>query len=734
VRTGAGAQDAPTHPKPPPARHPLFRFPAWARHARFRAKPNTNPHTFPEKTVSKPAAVRASSAHKPPQPAVPPDAPRDNARPDARGWSTADAEEYYGFRRWGAGHFSVGADGALRVHPLADNRAICLLDIIEEAARMGIRPPLTIRVQDMLRQRVIRLNEAFRSAIRDERYEGAYRGVFPTKVNQLREVVEEILDAGEHYDFGLEAGSKPELLIALALLENKDALLVCNGYKDDEYIRLALLGRRLGKQTVLVIEQLSEVDAIIRIAREMSVEPCIGLRLKLTTAGEGKWADSTGENAKFGLTASEIIIAARKLRRAGLSKSLRLVHFHIGSQVPNIATIKKAVTEATRYYCELHRLGFPMGMLDVGGGLGVDYDGSRSNFESSMNYSMEAYARDIIAHVKTVCAQCNVPVPDITSESGRALVAPHSILVFEAVDRIVRGDIEAEPLRGRRSMIVREMEDIHRNPSRLDALERYHDAKQKKEEAHSMFNLGYLRLEERAEIDRLFWATCRDILEKLPASGPVPDEILAIKQLLAEQYVCNFSVFQSLLDHWALDQLFPIAPLHRLGEQPTIPATLADITCDSDGKISAFIDLEDVRTTLNLHPLQPGKPYYLGAFLVGAYQDIMGDLHNLFGRVNEVHVFLEDDEDDGYYIEETINGSSTDKILSMIQYSAEDLCRMLKRQIDRATRANQVRPREGVAMLEMYEKLITSKTYLVPRRPNGADSPRKLAARTPKKA
>jgi arginine decarboxylase len=601
---------------------------------------------------------------------------------------------------------------------MGDQRRIRILDIIEEAAQMGIRPPLTIRLQDMLRQRVIQLNEAFRAAIRDEGYDGRYRGVFPTKVNQLREVVEEILDAGESYDFGLEAGSKPELLIALALLENKNALLICNGYKDDEYIRLALMGRRLGKQTVIVIEQLSEIDAIIRLAKEMGVEPHIGLRVKLTTAGEGKWAESTGENAKFGLTASEIISAVRKLKRARMTEALRLVHFHIGSQVPNISTIKKAVIEAARYYCELAKLGFPMGILDVGGGLGVDYDGSRSNYESSMNYSMEVYARDIIANVKTVCEQCRVAVPDITSESGRALVAPHSILIFEAVNRIVRDVDDAPALRGKRHMLVCEIEDIFKNPSGLDSLERFHDAKQKKEEANTLFNLGYLGLEERAEVDRLFWLTCRDIRTKLPAGGETPDELGDLDKLLSEQYVCNFSVFQSLLDHWALDQLFPIAPIHRLNEKPTVPATLVDITCDSDGKVSAFIDLEDIKTTLDLHPLQPNKPYYIGAFLVGAYQDIMGDLHNLFGRVGEAHVFLEDDEEDGFYIEETINGSTTDRILGMIQYDADDLCRMLKRQIDRATRADEVRPREGVAMLEMYEKSIHSKTYLVTGKPD----------------
>jgi arginine decarboxylase len=602
------------------------------------------------------------------------------------------------------------------VHPKGDHRKIRITDIVKEVEASGLKPPLTIRVQDLLRNRVTQINEAFRSAIKEEDYDGRYRGVFPIKVNQLREVVEEILDAGEEYDFGLEAGSKPELIIALALLENRKALLICNGYKDEEYIELALMGRRLGKQTIIVVEQLSEIDAIIRIARRMGVQPHIGLRVKLTTAGEGKWADSTGENAKFGLTASEIVEVAQRLAKAKMKDSLRLVHFHIGSQVPNIGTIKKAVVEATRFYCELKRMGFPMGLLDVGGGLGIDYDGSRSAYESSMNYSMEVYARDVVANIKQICEESNVELPDIVSESGRALVAPHSILIFEAVDRITRDDGKVDTSKGKTHQLIKELESIRKNKRKFDPLERYHDAKEKREEAHARFSLGNLRLEERAAADRLFWDICRQIREDLKDSADVPDELARLDSMLAEQYVCNFSVFQSLLDHWALDQLFPIAPIHRLNERPTVQATLVDITCDSDGKVDDFIDLEDVRKTLALHPLKEGQPYYVGAFMVGAYQDIMGDLHNLFGRVNEAHVFLEDDEADGFYIEESIPGYSVERILGMIQYNAEDLCRMLKRQVDRATKADSVRPREGVAMVDLYERLIRGRTYLIPHR------------------
>ncbi len=634
----------------------------------------------------------------------------------AQPWTIKDAEDYYGFKRWGGDHFSVDPQGHLCVHPKGDHRKIRITDIVREAEASGLKPPLTIRVQDLLRHRVARLNEAFRSAIAGEDYRGRYRGVFPIKVNQLREVVEEILDAGEEYDFGLEAGSKPELIIALALLENRKALLICNGYKDEEFIELALMGRRLGKQTIIVVEQLSEIDAIIRIAKRMGVMPHIGIRVKLTTSGEGKWADSTGENAKFGLTAAEIVEVAEKLKKAKMKEALRLVHFHIGSQVPNIATIKKAVVEAARFYCELSRMGFPMGLLDVGGGLGVDYDGSRSAFESSMNYSMEVYARDVVANVMQVCRESHVEAPDIVSESGRALVAPHSILIFEAVDRIARDLGPVGALKGRPHQVVRELDAIRRNRRKFDPLERYHDAKAKREEAHARFSLGSMRLEERALADRLFWDVCRQLRADLASSADVPDELARLDAMLAEQYVCNFSVFQSLLDHWALDQLFPIAPIHRLNERPTVQATLVDITCDSDGKVDDFIDFEDVRRTLAVHPLKEGRPYYIGAFMVGAYQDIMGDLHNLFGRVNEVHAFLEDDEDDGFYIEEALPGYSVERILGMIQYNSEDLCRMLKRQVDRATKADSVRPREGVAMVDLYERLIRGRTYLIPHR------------------
>jgi len=657
--------------------------------------------------------------------------PATDPPPPTQAWTTSDASQRYGLKRWGAGHFSINRKGELCVHPLRNQRKISLIDIIEEARALGLRPPLTIRVQDLLRQQVVELNEAFRHAIKEEEYPGVYRGVFPIKVNQLREVVDEILDAGKKYSFGLEAGSKPELLIALAMLEKKDALLICNGYKDDDYIRLALLGRRLGKQVVIVVEQLSEVDRIIRLARESKAEPVVGVRVKLRTVGEGKWATSSGEDAKFGLNVAEVVAAARRLKRAGLGHTLQLVHFHIGSQVPNIITIKKAVGEATRYYCELVMMGFPMRYLDVGGGLGIDYDGSRTNYESSMNYDMTEYARDVVANIKSVCEQAGVPAPDIVSESGRALVAAHSILVLEVFDRVTKSSEAAPPASRRRKkhQVVRDMEAILAGGDDYGKLERFHDAQQKKEEVHTLFVHGYIDMETRAEAENLYWAVCRQVLAELPPRGYVPDELAELHQLLAEQYVCNFSVFQSLLDHWALDQLFPIVPLHRLDEEPSVEATLVDITCDSDGKISEFIDLqEDARHTLPVHPLVPGKPYFIGVFLVGAYQDIMGDIHNLFGRVNEVHVFLEEDEEDDFYLEESIKGFQVDEILEFIQHKSSDLMRLMKRQIDRATKDDKVRPREGVSLLNFYENLLKTKTYLIPDQPKKKKPARKKHA------
>jgi arginine decarboxylase len=627
-------------------------------------------------------------------------------------WSAAQSEELFGFKRWGSGHFSVDPEGYVQVQPLAEGRAIRIMDVVNEALGMGLKAPMVIRFQDLVRQKVIQLNEVFAKAIKEEGYKGTYRGVFPIKVNQLREVVEEILGAGKDYNYGLEAGSKPELMIALAMHEGNQRLIVCNGYKDDDFIRLALLGRKLGKRVIIVVEQLSELDGIIRLSAETGVKPMIGFRAKLMTRGEGRWALSTGDNAKFGLNTAELLFAIEKLRQAKLTQCLRLVHFHVGSQVPNIITIKNAVIEATRFYCQLSKMGFPMGYLDVGGGLGIDYDGSRTNFESSMNYSLEEYARDVIFNVREICRGVGVPEPDIISESGRAVTAQHSMLVVEVFERINKRESLGQQHQPKvKHKVVTDLEILLKDKARLGRLERYHDAIQKKEEAISLFNLGYLDIENRAAAEAIFWQICEQIDRAGTTKGYQPEELHDLKKHLADQYVCNFSVFQSLLDHWALKQLFPIAPLHRLNERPTVNAILVDITCDSDGKIGSFIDLQDVKEYITLHPLNH-QPYYLGIFFTGAYQDIMGDMHNLFGRVNEIHVFLEEDEPNGFYIEEAIAGSRVADVIEGVQYQQEELCRRMKQQIDHATRKDLVKPREGVRWLEFYESQMLAKTYL----------------------
>ncbi|PXA03190.1 arginine decarboxylase [Coraliomargarita sinensis] len=636
------------------------------------------------------------------------------AKGHGREWTTADATTYYGLKNWGGRHFSADDAGFLQVHPLGDHRSIRIHDIVTEAIGKGYKPPLTIRIQDLLRTRVVELNQLFDEAIQDESYGGKYRGVFPIKVNQLREVVEEIRDAGKAFHYGLECGSKPELMIALAMHKDPESLIICNGYKDDEFIRLALFGRKLGKEIYLVVEQLSEVPRIIQISKKLGIKPLIGLRVKLSTMGEGKWASSSGEDAKFGLTSPEIIDATRRIKRAGLTDSLRLVHFHIGSQVPNIQTIKKATVEAARFYCELKKMGFPMELLDVGGGLGIDYDGSRSNYESSMNYTMREYARDVVYNVKTVCADADVEVPDLVTESGRAIVAPHSILVTEVCDRISKKSVPPKKTAAskKQNPVLRDLNAILENEHGSSPLERFHDSQQKREEANNLFNLGYLDLRERAQADAIYWKICEELSNLSKNGSYTPEELESLPAMMADQYVCNFSVFQSLIDHWACDQLFPIAPLQRLNEEPEVDATLVDITCDSEGKVSKFTDVEDVRQTLKLHDLKPKEAYYLGVFLVGAYQDIMGDLHNLFGRVNEVHVFLEDDEEDGFYIEDSIRGFAVSDVLGFTQYDGHILTRRMKKQIDRATKDDEIKPREGTRMLDEYAEFLRGHTYL----------------------
>jgi arginine decarboxylase len=634
-------------------------------------------------------------------------------------WDISQARHLYNITRWGAKYFDINDAGHVVAMPQQEaGAAVDLTDVIEEAKARGLKFPLLVRFQDILRHRVEAINKAFQSSITEFNYQGKYRGVFPIKVNQLREVVEEILDAGKPYNFGLEVGSKPELFAGLALQAQMGSLIICNGYKDAGFIKMALLGTKLGKKVIMVVEKLEELRNIITVSKQLGVEPLIGIRARLLSKGAGKWADSGGENAKFGLSTVELLAATELLKAENLVHCLKLLHFHIGSQVPDILTVKKAVQEAARFYAKLHKMGFPIECLDVGGGLGVDYDGSRSAFDSSTNYTLQEYTNDIVYYIADVCNAENVPHPEIISESGRAIVAHHSVLlveVFGAIEKI-RPDAVFN-FGDHEHALVRELLDIQKNITKLNKLEAFHDAQERKEDAQHMFTLGLLELPDKAKIEHLYWQIGREVVQSYRGQAYVPEEIRKLEDTLGDQYLCNFSVFQSLLDHWALGQLFPIMPISRLTEPPTHEATLVDITCDSDGAINKFIDLRDVRDTLPLHPLLSNgdgkqEPYYLGFFLMGAYQDIMGDLHNLFGRVNEVHVFLDPDEPTGYYTEEVIEGATIVQSLAAVQYDENELKRQMKAQMDEAIKSDRMKPSEAMRLLDDYERGLKEYTYL----------------------
>jgi arginine decarboxylase len=629
-------------------------------------------------------------------------------------WDVDAAIATYNVDGWGSGYFTVNAEGNVVAKPLQENGgSINLLEVVNEARARGLSFPLVIRFQDLLRHRVESVNLAFQNAITEFGYKGPYRGVFPIKVNQLREVIEEIVDAGQQFHFGLEAGSKPELVAALAMHKDGESLIICNGYKDKAFIRIALLGRKLGKLVVIVVEKLEELEQTIQAAKEVGVEPVIGIRVRLQSKSSGKWAPSSGENAKFGLDTTNLVAASEMLKEAGMAHCLKLIHFHVGSQVPDISTIKRAVREGARYYAKLSKLGHELGYLDVGGGLGVDYDGSGSDFDSSANYSLQEYANDVVWNIMDVCDSEGVPHPAIVNEGGRAIVAHHSVLVMEAFSSIEktvpRLKIEATE---KDHKLVGDILDVKQRLKRGNRMESFHDIQQIKDEAQQTFELGLLDLESKAKIDALYWQLAQQIVNMSRGLRYVPEEIKELETSLGDQYICNFSVFQSLLDHWALGQLFPIMPIHRLTMPPDRQGTIVDITCDSDGKVSKFTDLQDVRDTLPLHRVIPGEIYYLGVFMVGAYQDIMGDLHNLFGRCTEVHIFLDADEESGWYIEEVIEGSTIGEVLSMTQWDKIELMRLLKIQVDDAIKTDFLKPSDAMRLLDDYERLLQEYTYL----------------------
>ena len=625
-------------------------------------------------------------------------------------WTIENSEDLYRIEGWGQPYFSINAAGHITVSPKGDRGgSLDLYEMVNALKQRNLGLPLLIRFSDILEDRIERLNSCFAKAIARYNYPGVYRGVFPVKCNQQRHLIEDLVKFGKPHQFGLEAGSKPELMIALALLDTPGALLVCNGYKDREYIETAMLATKLGQTPIIVLEQVEEVDLVIEANRQLGIKPILGVRAKLSTQGMGRWGTSSGDRAKFGLSIPEIIQAVDKLRDADLLDSLQLLHFHIGSQISAIHVIKDAIQEASQIYVELAALGASMKYLDVGGGLGVDYDGSQTNFYASKNYNMQNYANDIVAELKDTCTERNIAVPTLVSESGRAIASHQSVLIFNVLSTCEAPLENAEPPKEGESQIINYLWETYQSINSENYQELYHDATQFKEEAISRFKLGIFSLTERAKAECLYWACCQKILNITRQYEYVPDEMEDIEQIMASIYYINLSVFQSAPDCWAIDQLFPIMPIHRLGEEPTKRGILADLTCDSDGKIDRFIDLRDVKSVLELHPFKQGEPYYLGMFLNGAYQEIMGNLHNLFGDTNTVHIQL---TPKGYQIEHVVKGDTMSEVVSYVQYDSEDMVENIRQRCELALEEKRITLAESQRLLQTYENSLRKYTYL----------------------
>ncbi len=625
-------------------------------------------------------------------------------------WTATDASELYDVPAWGKGYFSVGSNGHLLVHPDKDpSRIIDLKELIDKLVLRGINPPILIRFGEILKHRMGEIHSAFVSAIHDHGYKGGYRCVFPIKVNQQRQVVEEVFEYGKPYGFGLEAGSKPELLAVVALADN-DTPIICNGFKDDEYIEIATHARKIGRTIIPVIEKFTELDLILRKAERLGVRPLIGVRVKLASRGSGRWKSSGGYRSKFGLTISEAVRVLETLRERGMEDCLELLHFHLGSQITNIRQVKAAVSEAVRVYVELKKAGAGLQYMDVGGGLGIDYDGSQTDFESSVNYTLQEYANDVVYHIQSVCDEAEVAHPTIITESGRAVAAYHSVLVFNVlgVSEFGENNITMDlPEEAEQPLI--DLQDTHRSLSSKNLLESFHDAQQALDSALNLFSLGYLPLLQRSMAENYYWAICRKISAMAKQLDYYPEELEGLESLLSDTYFCNFSLFQSMPDSWAVKQLFPIMPIHRLSEPPTRHAVLGDISCDSDGKIDQFIDRRDVKKTLRLHALN-GRPYYLGAFLVGAYQEILGDLHNLFGDTNAVHVNLGDGGE--ILLDAVIRGDTVREVLDYVQFHATTLLEQYRKHVEVALREGRLGYEESGRMLRFYEEGLNGYTYL----------------------
>jgi len=626
-------------------------------------------------------------------------------------WSIAEASELYEIARWGAGYFSIGASGSVHVHPTKEpDRFIDLKDLTENLVLRGIDVPVLIRFSDILRHRLKDIHDAFQTAIAQNGYQGRYVCVYPIKVNQQRRVVEEILKYGRPFGFGLEAGSKPEL-IAVAAMASNDSPIVCNGFKDAEFIEMAMLTQKVGRTVLPVVEKYSELGLILEYSQKVGVRPTIGMRVKLASRGSGKWQSSGGYRSKFGLTVSEVLKGFEELKALGMQDCFKLLHFHMGSQIPNIRIVKAAVNEAARIYVELVKAGAGLEYLDIGGGLGVDYDGSQTNFESSVNYTLEEYAADVVYHVQTVCDDAGVKHPTIVSESGRAIAAYHSVLVFNVlgVTGFREQEIKEVGPHDEQEQPLIDLRETYQNLSIRNALESYHDAQQALDMALNLFNGGYLPLDQRCEAETLYWAICAKLQRLIQQLDEVPEDLQNLDEMLADTYFCNFSLFQSMPDSWAIKQLFPVMPIHRLDRPPTNHAVLGDITCDSDGKIDQFIDRRDVKRTLPLHTPN-GDPYYLAVFLIGAYQEILGDMHNLFGDTHAVHVTL--DAQGGVVLDAVIKGDTVREVLQYVDFDINALVNKLRADVESAVRDGKMTYEESGQLLKFYEEGLGGYTYL----------------------
>ena len=628
-----------------------------------------------------------------------------------RKWRIEDSEELYNITGWGTSYFSINDAGHVVVTPRRDGVTVDLKELVDELQLRDVASPMLLRFPDILDNRIEKMSSCFKQAAEEYGYKAENFIIYPIKVNQMRPVVEEIISHGKKFNLGLEAGSKPELHAVIAVNTDSDSLIVCNGYKDESYIELALLAQKMGKRIFLVVEKMNELKLIAKMAKQLNVQPNIGIRIKLASSGSGKWEESGGDASKFGLTSSELLEALDFMESKGLKDCLKLIHFHIGSQVTKIRRIKTALREASQFYVQLHSMGFNVEFVDIGGGLGVDYDGTRSsNSEGSVNYSIQESVNDSISTLVDVSDKNGIPHPNIITESGRALTAHHSVLIFEVLETATLPEWDdEEEIAPDAHELVQELYSIWDSLNQNKMLEAWHDAQQIREEALDLFSHGIVDLKTRAQIERLYWSITREINQIAGGLKHAPDEFRGLSKLLADKYFCNFSLFQSLPDSWAIDQIFPIMPIQRLDEKPERSATLQDITCDSDGKIANFISTRNVAHYLPVHSLKKTEPYYLAVFLVGAYQEILGDMHNLFGDTNAVHVSV---NEKGYNIEQIIDGETVAEVLDYVQYNPKKLVRTLETWVTKSVKEGKISLEEGKEFLSNYRSGLYGYTYL----------------------